>query len=109
MVLTVDPLRIALGHALHGDVDALQAQLQGLGVVGALVLVALILVHAVVLFPAEIVNATAGLVSASGSRCRWSWSPGSLSGLIAYWLGRRSGGRWRSGSRASGAWRPPSA
>ena len=61
IVWAVEPLRTALGHAVSGDVDALQEQLQSLGVTGALVIVALILVHAVVFFPAEIVNATAGL------------------------------------------------
>ena len=62
LVVSIDPLRIALSYALHGDIDALQLQLQDLGVAGALVLVAIILVHAVVLFPAEIPNAVAGLV-----------------------------------------------
>ena len=87
----VEPLRTALGHAVSGDVDALQQQLQSLGVTGALVIVALILVHAVVFFPAEIVNATAGL--AYGFWVAFpivmvSWV---LSGLIAYWLGAVAG------------------
>ena len=62
LVVTIDPLRAATGYALRGNVDGLQAQLESLGVVGAIVLVSLILVHAVVLFPAEIPNAVAGLV-----------------------------------------------
>ena len=91
LVWAVEPLRVALGHAIHGDVAALQAQLRGLGVTGALILVALILVHAVVLFPAEIVNATAGLAFGF-----WVAFPLVLlawvaSGLIAYWLGRIAG------------------
>ena len=91
LVWAVEPLRTALGHAVSGDVDALQAQLQSLGVTGALVIVALILVHAVVFFPAEIVNATAGL--AFGFWVAFpivmvSWV---LSGLIAYWLGAVAG------------------
>ena len=89
LVWAVEPLRVALGHVLHGDVDALQAQLRDLGVTGALIVVALILLHAVVFFPAEIVNATAGL--AFGFWVAFplvlvSWV---LSGLIAYWLGQR--------------------
>jgi uncharacterized membrane protein YdjX (TVP38/TMEM64 family) len=91
VIWTVEPLRTALGHVLHGDVDALQAQLHGLGVWGGFVVVALILAHSVIFFPAEIVNATAGL--AFGFWVAFpivmvSWV---LSGLIAYWLGRIAG------------------
>ena len=91
LVWTVDPLHTALSHVLHGDVDALKAQLESLGVLGALIVVALILLHAVVFFPAEIVNATAGL--AFGFLVAFpivlvSWV---LSGLIAYWLGAIAG------------------
>jgi uncharacterized membrane protein YdjX (TVP38/TMEM64 family) len=91
LVWAIEPLRVALGHVLHGDVDALKAQLSGLGVTGALIVVALILMHSVVFFPAEIVNATAGL--AFGFWVAFpivlvSWV---LSGLIAYWLGTVAG------------------
>jgi uncharacterized membrane protein YdjX (TVP38/TMEM64 family) len=87
LVWTVEPLRTALGHAIHGDVGALQEQLRGLGVTGALILVALILVHAVVLFPAEIVNATAGLAYGFAVAMPLVLAAWTLSGLIAYWLG----------------------
>jgi uncharacterized membrane protein YdjX (TVP38/TMEM64 family) len=91
VIWTVEPLRTALGHVLHGDVDALQAQLHGLGVWGAFVVVALILAHSVIFFPAEIVNATAGLAFGfwvAFPIVMLSWV---LSGLIAYWLGRIAG------------------
>jgi len=87
VIWAVEPLRTALGHALSGDVDALQAQLRELGVTGALVLVALILVHAVVFFPAEIVNATAGLAYGFWVALPLVLVSWVLSGLIAYWLG----------------------
>jgi uncharacterized membrane protein YdjX (TVP38/TMEM64 family) len=91
VIWLVEPLHTALGHVLHGDVDALQAQLQSLGVWGAFVVVALILAHAVIFFPAEIVNATAGLAFGF-----WVAFPIVLiswvaSGLLAYWLGRIAG------------------
>jgi hypothetical protein len=54
VVIAVGPLGEAVGHALHGDVHSLHAELRGLGVAGAGVLVGLILTHAVVFFPAEI-------------------------------------------------------
>jgi len=91
VVLLVEPLRTALGSALHGDVDALQVQLQDLGVAGALVLVAIILVHAVVIFPAEIPNAVAGLVYGFAVALPIVMAAWTASGLIAYYLGVRIG------------------
>ncbi len=90
-VWAVEPLRVALGHVVHGDVDALQAQLRGLGVTGALIVVALILLHAVLFFPAEIVNATAGLAFGFWVALPLVMVSWVLSGLIAYWLGRVAG------------------
>jgi uncharacterized membrane protein YdjX (TVP38/TMEM64 family) len=87
----VDPLHTALGHVLHGDVDALQAQLQSLGVWGGFVVVALILAHAVIFFPAEIVNATAGLAFGFWVAFPIVLASWVVSGLIAYWLGRIAG------------------
>src|SRR5581483_1636472 len=54
VVLAVHPLRAAVGYAFHGDVHGLRTQLRGLGAAGAAVLFGLILLHAVVFFPAEI-------------------------------------------------------
>jgi uncharacterized membrane protein YdjX (TVP38/TMEM64 family) len=87
----VDPLHTALGHVLHGDVDALQAQLRSLGVWGGFVVVALILAHAVIFFPAEIVNATAGLTFGFWVAFPLVLASWVASGLIAYWLGRIAG------------------
>jgi uncharacterized membrane protein YdjX (TVP38/TMEM64 family) len=87
VVAAVEPLRDAVGHAVHGDVPGLRAELKGLGVAGAAVLVGLILVHAVVLFPAEIVNATAGLVFGFAIALPLVMVAWLVSALIAYWLG----------------------
>jgi uncharacterized membrane protein YdjX (TVP38/TMEM64 family) len=87
VVAAVAPLRDAVGHALHGDVDGLRAELRGLGAAGAAVLVGLILIHAVVLFPAEIVNATAGLVYGVAVALPLVMVAWVASGLLAYWLG----------------------
>jgi uncharacterized membrane protein YdjX (TVP38/TMEM64 family) len=91
VVAAVDPLRDAVGHAVHGDVHGLRAELRGLGATGAAVLVGLILVHAVVLFPAEIVNATAGLVFGFAVALPLVLAAWLVSGLIAYWLGMVAG------------------
>jgi uncharacterized membrane protein YdjX (TVP38/TMEM64 family) len=91
IVLAVAPLREAVDLALHGDVDALRAELRALGLVGAAVLIGLILVHAVVPFPAEIANATAGLVFGVLVALPLVLVAWLASGLIAYWLGAAAG------------------
>jgi uncharacterized membrane protein YdjX (TVP38/TMEM64 family) len=91
VVVAVGPLREAVGHALHGDVHALRAELRGLGVLGAVVLVGLILTHAVVFFPAEIPNATAGLVFGFAVGLPLVVVAWLVSGLLAYWLGTVAG------------------
>src|SRR4051812_17640820 len=91
VIWLVEPLHTALGHVLHGDVDALQAQLQSLGVWGVFVVVALILAHAVIFFPAEIVNATAGLAFGFWVAFPIVLASWVVSGLLAYWLGRIAG------------------
>src|SRR4051812_43757902 len=90
-VVAVHPLRDAVGPAVHGAVHGLRAELRGLGATGAAVLVGLILVHAVVLFPAEIVNATAGLVFGFGVALPLVLAAWLVSGLIAYWFGMVAG------------------
>jgi hypothetical protein len=60
--LAVTPVQNALGAAAHGDVGALRVQLRMLGAGGVLVLVAVVLAHTVVPFPAEIPVAVAGFV-----------------------------------------------
>jgi uncharacterized membrane protein YdjX (TVP38/TMEM64 family) len=62
MVLMIDPLRDAVGDAIRGDTEALRGELRGLPLDGAAVLYALILVHTVVWYPAEIVDAAGGFV-----------------------------------------------
>jgi uncharacterized membrane protein YdjX (TVP38/TMEM64 family) len=91
IVLTVHPLREAVGYALHGDVHALRAQLRGLGTWGAVVVVALILAHSVLFFPAEVVNATAGLVYGFAVALPLVVAAWAVSGMIAYWLGAIAG------------------
>jgi uncharacterized membrane protein YdjX (TVP38/TMEM64 family) len=91
VVLTVHPLREAVGYALHGNVHALRAQLRGLGATGAAVLFALILLHAVLLFPAEIANGTAGLVYGFAIALPLVMVAWALSGMLAYWLGATAG------------------
>lgn len=58
--LAVPELRQSFTAALHGDSDEVRHQVKSLGVAGPLLLVGLCLIHAVVFYPAEIVDAAAG-------------------------------------------------
>ena len=90
VILLIPALRHGAGLALHGDLHGLRRQLLSLGWEGALVILALIVAHAVLFFPAELVNATAGFAYgfAGGlGLCMVAWL---LSSLVAYALGRTS-------------------
>lgn len=62
IVLLVPPLRSAIGDALSGDTGSLREDLNDLGGSGYVVVIVLALAHAVILYPAEILNAAAGYV-----------------------------------------------
>jgi uncharacterized membrane protein YdjX (TVP38/TMEM64 family) len=91
IVALVPDLRHAFSFALHGDLKGLHGQFNHLGASGVMLLLALILAHAVLLYPTEIVTATAGFV--------YGFLPGLalvtvgwlVSALLAYLLGRALG------------------
>jgi uncharacterized membrane protein YdjX (TVP38/TMEM64 family) len=60
LVLAIPDLRHAVGAAFDGDTAAVREELDGLGAAGPLLILALALIHAVVFYPAEIVDAAAG-------------------------------------------------
>lgn len=60
LVLLVPPLRSAAGSALSGDTEALRDDLSGLG--GVILVLALSAAHAIVMYPAEILDAAVGYV-----------------------------------------------
>ncbi len=91
IVALVPDLRHAFSLALHGDLKGLHGQFDNLGASGVMLLLALILAHAVLFYPTEIVTATAGFV--------YGFLPGLalvtvgwlVSALLAYLLGRALG------------------
>ncbi|MEO8687177.1 MAG: hypothetical protein ABI611_03030 [Solirubrobacteraceae bacterium] len=91
LVLMVPPLREAVGNVLSGDAGDLRRELRDLGPAGALVLVALMLVHAVVPFPSELINAAAGFAYGF-----WIAFPLALLGWL---LSARSSSCWWEGGR----------
>jgi uncharacterized membrane protein YdjX (TVP38/TMEM64 family) len=62
LVLLVDPLRDGVGEALSGDTAALREELGDLTIGSALIVLALALVHTVLWYPAEILDAAVGYV-----------------------------------------------
>jgi uncharacterized membrane protein YdjX (TVP38/TMEM64 family) len=60
VVVLVDPLRDSVTAALQGDHDEVRDQIDELGAWGPLLIIALAVLHAIVFYPAEIVDAAAG-------------------------------------------------
>jgi uncharacterized membrane protein YdjX (TVP38/TMEM64 family) len=60
VVLLVPELRHAFEAAVQGDTDEVRTQINSLGFGGHLLILALTLIHTVVPYPAEIINAAAG-------------------------------------------------
>jgi uncharacterized membrane protein YdjX (TVP38/TMEM64 family) len=89
VMLAVDPLRETVGAALRGDTEDLRTEIDDLGAAGPLVVLGLCLAHAVVWYPAEIVDAAAGFAYgfwAGLALCMTGWL---LNGLAAYAIGHQ--------------------
>lgn len=62
VVLLIEPLREAVSAAIQGDTAEVRHQTDRLGAWGPLLILALCLIHTVVFYPAEIVDAAAGFL-----------------------------------------------
>ena len=91
LVLAVPELREAAGSALSGDAGALREQLRAAGAGGVALLLGLMLVHAVVWYPAEIPTAAAGFVYGFWLALPLVVAGWLLSALGTYALGRHAG------------------
>ena len=60
IVVSVDPLRDSVTALIQGDHDKVREEIDSLGLAGPLLILALALLHSVVFYPAEIVDAAAG-------------------------------------------------
>jgi uncharacterized membrane protein YdjX (TVP38/TMEM64 family) len=88
IVLTVDPLRAAVDAALHGDTAGVRSSIHGLGVAGPLIVLGICLIHAVLFYPAEIVDAATGFVYGFGPGLALVMTGWMLSAWAAYAIGR---------------------
>lgn len=87
IVFAVPDLRHAVQHALSGDLGGLRREFRGLGAEGVALLLALMLAHAVLFYPTEIVTATAGFVYGFLPGMALALGGWLVSGLLAYLLG----------------------
>jgi len=88
LVVVVAPLRDAVTNVVSGDAGELRQELRDLGPAGVLVLAGLVLVHAVVPFPSELVNAAAGFVYGFWVALPLVLAGWLLSALATYAIGR---------------------
>ncbi len=88
LVLVVDPLREAFAAAVGGDAEEVRERLDELGLAGPLLILALALVHAVVFYPAEIVDAAAGFAYGFLPALLLVMTGWLLSGLLCFAIGR---------------------
>jgi uncharacterized membrane protein YdjX (TVP38/TMEM64 family) len=86
----VTPIRDAVLDAAQGDTAKVREDLDDLGAEGALLILALALVHVLVWFPAEILNAAAGFVYGFWGGLALVMVGWLLSGLLAYYVGQHA-------------------
>ena len=89
LVLAVEPLREAASAAVQGDNAEVRHQIDRLGAGGPLLILALTLLHAVVFYPAEIVDAAAGFAYGFFPALALMTVGWVLSGLICWTIGHR--------------------
>lgn len=88
LVFAVPALHDAAVAAIHGDTDEVRKEIDSLGLAGPLLIVVLALIHAVVFYPAEIVDAAAGLVYGFLPALVLMMVAWLLSGLVCFAIGR---------------------
>ncbi len=91
VVLAVPALRDSVSAAISGDTAEVRTLIDDLGFAGVLVVIALALIHAVVFYPAEILDAAVGFAYGFGPGLALVMACWLLSALVAYEIGRHAG------------------
>lgn len=89
LFFAVDPLHEAVKAAFQGDNAEVRHQIDRLGAAGPLLILALALIHAVVFYPAEIVDAAAGFAYGFFPALALMMAGWLLSGLLCWAVGHR--------------------
>ena len=90
LVFAIEPLRSGVFDAVAGDTGGLRDDLRGLGVAGALIAVAVGLVHVVVWYPAEILDAAVGYVYDFWVAMPLIMATWLINAVLAYLIGRHA-------------------
>jgi uncharacterized membrane protein YdjX (TVP38/TMEM64 family) len=90
LVLAIEPLRTGVGSAISGDTDSLRQDLRGLEFGGVLIVLGLALVHAVLWYPAEILDAAVGYVYGFWVGIALVMVGWLLNAVVSYWIGRHA-------------------
>jgi uncharacterized membrane protein YdjX (TVP38/TMEM64 family) len=88
IVVLVDPLRDSVSAAIAGDHDEVRNQIDELGFWGPLLILALAVLHAVIFYPAEIVDAAAGFAYGFFPALCLVMAGWLLNGVICWAIGR---------------------
>ena len=88
LLLAIPALRDAFEAAVRGDTAEVRSRIDSLGLAGPLLILALALIHAVVFYPAEIVDAAAGFVYGFFPALALVMAGWMLSGLLCFAVGR---------------------
>jgi uncharacterized membrane protein YdjX (TVP38/TMEM64 family) len=88
LVFAIPELHEAALAAVHGETDKVQSEIASLGIAGPLLILVLTLIHAVVFYPAEIVDAAAGLAYGFLPALLLVMTGWILSGLACFFVGR---------------------
>ena len=88
IVVLVEPLRDSVSAAIAGDHDEVRNQIDELGFWGPLLILALAVLHAVVFYPAEIVDAAAGFAYGFFPALFLVMAGWLLNGVICWAIGR---------------------
>jgi uncharacterized membrane protein YdjX (TVP38/TMEM64 family) len=91
LIAAVPQLRHCVGLVLHGHFKALHHYVRSLGAGGVALLLGLMLAHAIIFYPSEIVTATAGYVYGFVPGLAFVVGGWLLAALLSYVLGRSVG------------------
>jgi uncharacterized membrane protein YdjX (TVP38/TMEM64 family) len=87
LVAAIPALRHAAVAAVHGETSEVRHQIQSLGAGGPMIITGLAIIHSVVPYPAEIVNAAAGFAYGFWGGLAIVCVGWMISALICYWFG----------------------
>ena len=91
VILIVPELRHCVSLVIHGQFAALRSYVRSLGPGGFALLLGLMLAHAIIFYPSEIITATAGYVYGFGPGLAFVVAGWLLAALLSYALGRSVG------------------